>query len=254
MIPHYSRSGDGPVLILLHATLSASRQLRALASRLAGRYTVVSVDRRGSGRSATEGPAQPIGVATHIEDLASIMAAEDLGPALVVGHSYGGCIALELAARRPELVSGVFGYEPPYLLLASPESQAHMAEVVRRMLAANEQGDLETAALTFMEGVSGPQAVAALSPAARARIGRAGQGAVSDATLLGMDPDGLSRIDRPVRICTGGASGPLYAEIAEAIVERIGSAEHQRLEGLDHMAPITRPDVVADAIESWAQR
>ncbi len=117
---HYQREGDGPPLLLLHATLSSSRQLRALASELAERFSVVSVDRRGSGMSASAARAVPIDVATHIDDLVALARAEALGPAVVVGHSYGACVALELAARQPALVAAVFAYEPPYGPLAPP--------------------------------------------------------------------------------------------------------------------------------------
>jgi pimeloyl-ACP methyl ester carboxylesterase len=248
---HYQREGAGPPLLLLHATLSSSRQLRSLASALARCFTVVSVDRRGSGGSAIDAPAAPIDVATHLDDLVAIARAEALGPAVVVGHSYGGCVALELAARQPERVAAVFAYEPPYGPLAPPAAQAHMAQVAGRTLAAAAGGELAAAALAFMEGVSGAAAVASLSPAARARIGRAGQGAVADATLLGMRPDGLGAIECPTRITTGLASERLYADIAEALAARIPAASHQRLDGLDHLAPILQPAAIAAAIGSF---
>ena len=251
MTLHYERRGSGPPLLLLHSTLSSSRQLRTLATRLAERYTVVSVDRRGSGKSAIDGPAQPIPVTTHIDDLAGIIATERLGPVGAVGHSYGGCVAIELASHRPDLVSSVFAYEPPYALVAPPEAQAGMAEVGRRTLAAYEEDGLPAAALTFMEGVSGATAVAALSPSARARVERAGQGAVADATLAGMDPDAFDRIGCHVRIATGGTSASFYADIAEALAVRIRGADHVRLEGLEHMAPVLRPEAVADAVEEF---
>ena len=251
MTLYYERHGDGPPLLLLHSTLSSSRQLRTLAARLAGHHTVVSVDRRGSGKSAVDGPAEPIPVTTHVEDLAEIIAAEALGPVAAVGHSFGGCIAIELASHRPDLVGTVFAYEPPYAPVASPEVRAGMAEVGRRMLVARDEVGLGAAALTFMEGISGAAAVAALSPGARARVERAGQGAVADATLEGMDPDALRKIRCPVRIASGGSSAPYYAEIAEALVTRIPGADHVRLRGLEHMAPVLRPDTVADAIEGF---
>ncbi len=250
---HYQREGNGPALLLLHATLSSSRQLRALAGALAERFAVISVDRRGSGRSATDGPAVPIDVATHIRDLLAILRTEGLGAATMVGHSYGGCVALEFAARHPDVVASVFAYEPPYGPLAPPEVQAHMAQVARETLAANARGDLEGAALAFMTGVAGTDSVAALSPAARVRIGRAGQGAVADATLLGMNADGLAAINAPVRIASGGASDPLYAIIAEALLSRIRGASHRRLDGLGHMGPILQPDVIAAAVITFAR-
>ena len=249
MTIHYDRTGQGPALFLLHSTLSSSHQLRGLAARLAERHTVVAVDRRGSGRSSGDDAAEPIDVAVHVDDVAAIAAAEGLQRVAVVGHSYGGCVALELAARRRGLVEAVFAYEPPYAPVAPPAVAAGMAEVGRRTLEARDASDLPAAALAFLEGVSGAAAVAALGPAGRERIGRAGQGAVADATLLGMDADGLARIDCPVRIATGGASAPLYGSIAEGLVGRISSADRVELEGLDHMGPVLHPDAVAAAVE-----
>ena len=51
----YHRTGEGPPLLLLHATLSSSRQLQSLANRLAASYPVIAVDRRGSGESRPPG-------------------------------------------------------------------------------------------------------------------------------------------------------------------------------------------------------
>ena len=254
MTIHHTRLGEGPPLVLLHATLSSSRQLRSLATKLSEHYTVISIDRRGSGRSATDDPAEPIDVGVHVADVEAVLEAEDAQPAAIVGHSYGGCVALELAARRPQSVSAVLAYEPPYGQVASPSVQAGMAEVGRRTLDARDSGDLQGAALEFMAGVSGAEAVAALSPAARARVGRAGQGAVADATLLGMDPAGLVRISSPARIVTGAASASLYADIADALTARIPAADHVRLDGLDHMAPVLRPEPVADAVIAFLSR
>lgn len=248
---HYQRQGEGRPLLLLHATLSSSRQLRSLASLLSRRFSVLSVDRRGSGQSAGEGPASPIDVATHVADLLALCEAERIGSLVAVGHSYGGCLALELAARQPHLVQAVFAYEPPYAPLAPAPARRHMEQVGRRTLEINASEGPAAAALAFMAGVSGPEAVAALSPGARERVGSAGQGAVADATLLGMDPDGLAAIACPTRIASGAASDPLYAQIAEALVGRISGATHVRLADVDHMAPILAPDIVASAVATF---
>lgn len=252
----YRRAGQGPPLLLLHATLSSSRQLRPLAARLAARFSVISVDRRGSGGSAppADEDAAPIDVAVHIEDLAALLDAEGSGPCLVVGHSYGGCVSLELAARRPGLVRALWVFEPPYGPVAPPAMQRHMRELADDTLRAYQRRGSAAAAEVFLAGVSGHSAVDALTPAARARIGRAGAGAVADAALLGMDAAGLSHIQCPVLIATGSASAPLYGAIAEGLRKRIRGAVIERIAGADHMAPITRPDLVAAGVEAFGAR
>jgi pimeloyl-ACP methyl ester carboxylesterase len=72
--------------------------------------------------------------------------------------------------------------------------------------------------------------------------------------VLGMDPHGLAVISCPTTIATGGASDRVYVEIAEALADHIGGAVHDRIPGVDHMAPIMAPDVVAAAIDAFADR
>jgi pimeloyl-ACP methyl ester carboxylesterase len=249
-LPPFERSGEGPVLLLLHATLSASAELAALAHRLDGDFSVVRVDRRGSGRNAPPPGSRlaAIDVATHVDDLVRLVEAQDLAPVFVAGHSYGGCLALELAARRPDLVKATWTYEPPYALVGPPEVRDRLGETGRRTLAAYHESGSEAAAEAFLAQVMGPRSVDALSAGARARIRGQGAAAIADAALLGLDAAGLARIRCPVRIVTGTASRPDYASIAEALVRRIPSAQHVRMEGADHMAPVTRTAPVAGSI------
>lgn len=250
----YRRAGDGPPILLLHATLSSSAQLQALAERLAAAHTVVAVDRRGSGESRPpEGLAPgPIDVAVHVADLEAILAAERLGPVVAAGHSYGGCLALELAARRPGLVAGAWAYEPPYAPAGPPAIRAALVEVGRRTAAAGRTGSPGDAAETFLAAVAGDGAVDGLSPGARQRVRRADRAALADAALLGLEPDGLARIRCPVVVATGTASEPVYAAIAGGLVARIPAAGRASIEGAGHGAPISHPAVVGAAIAAFA--
>ncbi len=253
----YRRLGTGRPLVLLHATLSSSDQLRPLIELLARSFTVLAIDRRASGRSrlpASEPPA-PIDVAVHVEDAAAVIAAEGVAPALVAGHSYGGCVALELAVRRPALVAGVWAYEPPYAPVGGPHLRALLAELGRRTAAAQARGGPAAAAETFLELVIGREAFAALSPAALARARAAGAAAVADGALLGLEAEELARIACPVALAVGSVSHSLYAELAEQLRARLPSAAAGSpitLAGVGHGAPITHPGLVTAAIEAFA--
>ncbi len=237
-------SPDAPVVLLLHATLSSSRQLRPLAHRLAAVARVLAPDRRGSGGSPMATPAT-LPLARHVADALDVLDAAGVRRAVVVGHSFGGVVALELAARHPDRVAGVLAYEPPYLAVAPGPVRAAMADLADRVAAAHAERGGAAAAELFLGAVAGPRAWAALHPRQRAALSAAGDGVLADIAMPDLDPDGLARIAAPAILATGAASEPFYRPIAEALAARIPGARAVTLPDLRHPAPITDPDPIA---------
>jgi O-succinylbenzoic acid--CoA ligase len=239
---------DRPALLLLHATLSSGAQLLRLAADLTPHARVIALDRRGSGGSRMA-DAAPVDVARHVEDAAQVLAACGETEAVVVGHSFGGVVGLELAARRPELVRALAAWEPPYLPLASEPDREQLVRVASLVQRAHAAHGSAGAARVFMEVVS-PGAWERLRPAQREALEAEGNGVLADAAMPGLDPDGLRAIHIPVRLGTGDASEPIYAPIAAALATRIPGATVAALPGLRHFAPIVTPGPVADLVRS----
>lgn len=107
----FDRHGSGPALVLVHGAFTGRGHptLTGVATGLAPWFTVFDYDRRGRGAS---GDTAPYAMEREIEDLAAVMAAAG-GAAMVFGGSSGGALALEAAARLPEVVK-LAVWEPPY--------------------------------------------------------------------------------------------------------------------------------------------
>jgi pimeloyl-ACP methyl ester carboxylesterase len=191
---------------------------------------------------------RPLDVAVHVADVAALLDAMEIAAAVLVGHSFGGVVALEVAVRLPDRACAVVAWEPPYGPLADRETRARFAAVASATERAHATGAAAAAAATFLDGVAGDGAWQALPDRARAFLAAQGDGAYVDAALGGLDPGGLSRIVAPVTVLTGAASEPFYAPIARAVVERVPGARLVALDGLRHTAPITDPEAVAAAI------
>ena len=234
-------------IVLLHATLSASVQLAGLGRLLAARGPVLALDRRGSGDSPQPAP-RPLDVAIHVTDVAALLDHEGVAAAILVGHSFGGVVALEAAARLRGRVVAVVAWEPPYGPLADAGTRAQFTAVALATERAHATGGAAAAAATFLDGVAGDGAWEALPERTRAFLVAQGDGAYADAALMGLDAGGLARIDVPVAILTGTASEPFYAPIARAVVARVPGAHLLALDGLRHTAPISDPEPVAAAI------
>lgn len=107
--------GEGPPLFLLHGLSSNARFWGRLAARLPGRRAI-ALDQRSHGlsESAREGD----GTSTFVADAAHALATIAGEPALVVGHSWGAAIALELAAAHPDRCAGLAFVDGPAWPLA----------------------------------------------------------------------------------------------------------------------------------------
>lgn len=103
----YLTEGCGPAVILIPGALSTADDYAAFASTLGKHFTVHTIERRGRGLSAPQGPAY--GLATEIADVDALQAMT--GATMLVGHSFGGLVALE-TARRNSNIRKVAVYEP----------------------------------------------------------------------------------------------------------------------------------------------
>lgn len=102
--------GDRVPFLLVHGLASNCRTWEGVASRLHERgHPVAAVDQRGHGRS--DKPDVGYDFATMCADLVIVLDAVGFERATVAGQSTGGNIAVELAARRPDLVTGVAGVD-----------------------------------------------------------------------------------------------------------------------------------------------
>jgi 3-oxoadipate enol-lactonase len=126
---HYQQAGSGPDVVLLHAVTAnmAVWLVSNLVDTLAQHYRVTAYDLRGHGLSTA--PATGYTSADMAEDLRGLHDALGLGPAYLIGHSFGGVVAMHAAATYPDLVSGMILSDPYFPGLARLEPNVGNANV-----------------------------------------------------------------------------------------------------------------------------
>lgn len=117
---------DASPVVCVHGVRSHSLRFGMLAEEhLADRFHVVSVDLRGHGFSSW---APPWNIETHLADLVETVDSLGIGSAHWIGHSFGGRLTMELAARWPERVERAVLLDPAIQLAAEDASEAAEAE------------------------------------------------------------------------------------------------------------------------------
>jgi pimeloyl-ACP methyl ester carboxylesterase len=101
----YSDTGDGPAVVLLHATLHDRHDFDAIVPTLRRDHRVIAVDWPGHGDSPAPAPSYRPTAASFADVLVDVVAALDLPPAAFIGNSVGGFAAARLAITDPQRVS-----------------------------------------------------------------------------------------------------------------------------------------------------
>lgn len=220
-----------------------------LGRRLASQYQVTRYDRRGYGRSASLG--SPFDIANQVDDLIAVIEriGDEIRPSVLVGHSYGGNVALALAARRPDLVDGVVTYETPMSWCEWWPNDSAGASAVAM------QADPAEAAERFMRRLIGDQRWERLPESTKRSRRNEGQAMVGELIDLRVGaPWSGSAIGVPVLAMHGELGKPYHRRGAETVASEIDGAEVVAVPGAKHPGPNTHPDAVAGLIAEFVDR
>lgn len=244
--------------LFLHCSGGAGRQWQPITAALAAQLDCVAPELIGYAEDDPWHAGQRLTLDDEVDALAEALYAAPEGLHLV-GHSYGGAIALQAALRHPHQVRSLTVYEPVRfsLLFGSPvtaaAAQAVIAlgrEVERLALA----GECLASAERFVDYWSGAGSWARMKPsrqqALAARMPKIG--AEFDALFSDPTPHhAYSRLRMPVRILAGECSPQPVRLIALRLAARLPNAELVAVPGLGHMGPLTDPQAVADKLPDW---
>jgi pimeloyl-ACP methyl ester carboxylesterase len=113
-----ARKGRGPAVVCLHATGHGARDFELFADRVGDSFEVIAVDWPGQGLSPSD--AAPASAHRYSQILEELIPALTSTPVIVVGCSIGGAAAIELAARRSDLVRALVLCDPGGLVAIDP--------------------------------------------------------------------------------------------------------------------------------------
>ena len=250
----YSVTGRGTPAVLLHSGGMSSRQWARLAAELAGDHTVVLPDFIGYGRSSS----WPANQDFHFKlDALAIEALLDSlsEPAHLVGHSYGGFIALLAALHRPAKVRSVAVFEPvAFGVLHSCNDAAALASLGDAgsdgLLLDAATGGQEPWLRAFVDYWNEPGAWDRLPESVRGSFRAAGWKLSGEVRSLLLDrtPHHAYAPLAPATLLLSGETSPLAARrVVSHLGDAIPGARTHTVAGSGHMGPITH----ADEVNRW---
>ncbi len=252
--------GSGGTMIALHSSACTGRQWDTLTGDLERHHCVFTPDLPGYGRSSVKfGKAGPSleAEAKVIFDL--VEAWQE--PVHLVGHSYGGAIALQIALQNPHWINTLTVIEPTVfnlLRFGEPSDRRLHGQIdaLRGVMnAAAASGDPNTAMGQFIDFWNGPGTWARKSLKAKLHLA-AQTGQVVNNFAAGdeitWEIGSLHALPLPVQILMGTQSPKPARRMAELLARAIPGAALRRINGAGHMAPLTHPHVVGPLIATHA--
>jgi pimeloyl-ACP methyl ester carboxylesterase len=248
-------AGSGEPVVFIQTALTAD-ELFPVADRLRDRFRTIVYRRRGYGESTPA--AGPGSIALDAADCCTLLEVLRTPQAHVVGFSYSGAVAMQLAADAPDRVHSLTLVEPPPVHVPSaPEFRA----ANEQLFAARRARGLDAALEEFLTQVIGPHWHADME---RLLPGSVEQMRRDSRTFFDVDMPALltwrfsaedaNRIKCPVLHVGGTDSGPWFAEVRRLILDWFPDAEDVVVDGADHSLAITHTAQVAAALNSFMRR
>lgn len=248
--------------LLVHGLSSNALLWDGIGDLLAGHgHHAVAVDLRSHGRS---GSSDDVGLGRVVDDLAEVIAAEELGHPIVVGQSWGGNVAVELARTRPSEVAGVVGVDGGLIALAERfDSFAACWDVLAPPDLAHVRWDDVVARLrTRTHGWPGGALEAQLanltrlpSGGVRPVLGRDRHRRILEDLYVHPGPHRVEDVRVPVLmlVVTGGRATVVDLHRCRELARRREAFDVVELPGRDHDVHLQDPGLVTQLILDWSE-
>jgi pimeloyl-ACP methyl ester carboxylesterase len=260
------RAGSGPPVLLLHGGPGLGFDyLRDLAEELAQENDVAWYQQRGQEPSAAAGPHS---VPLDVDDARRVLDALDWQQAYVVGHSWGGHLALHAAEAMPERLFGVLAVDPlgavgdgrwaefdEEMLRRTPEAVRERAREIDELSmagAADEELALEGMRLVWPAYFADPEHAPPM-PELRISSTRSGEMVPSIVAELPSLEAGLPSIRVPIGFVHGSRS-PMPLGASTDAAERIPGAWVEVVDGAGHFVWFEAPGAVRTALRRLTRR
>jgi len=258
---HYLESpGDEPTLVLVHSSGLNHRQWSPLRLSLRGEHRILVPDLPGYGKSVPWANAESFTMDDDV-DVVSAVIAEAADPVVLVGHSYGGYLAMRAALHAPERVSALLLHEPViWGVFHGRGDEERLREVERanadgRFLS-EEHGGKEPWWRRFIEIGGGEGAWEALPVERREAFLAVGPKVFAEVRALILDRTPVetwAELKMPVVITVGDGTQPLEAHACRVLDVAMPNAHAVAIPG-GHMAPITAAGAFAGVLEDLVER
>lgn len=253
--------GSGAPVVLLHASASSAAQWRELTARLSGRFTLIAPDQFGCGGTAAWAGRHPIGLRDHARLAAEVIRRQGQRVHLV-GHSFGGAIALRLAADHPQLVRSLTLIEPvSFQLLRDRDADggALYAEI-RNLASAVFESTLSGHGHAGMQGFidywNGDGAWAQMPADMQGRLAMQIGGVSANFSAVFADTMRLAdcaKIMMPTLVIAGDRSPGPARHVAALVARAVPHALRLTLAGGGHMLPLTHAGALAEAVAAHVE-
>lgn len=235
---HYEEHGSGEPILCIHGAGSSTLLWAEAIAKLAALGRVIAYDRRGCSRSERPEPYERTSVAEHADDAVALLDALDAAPAVVIGRSYGGTVAMDMALRHPDRVRAVVALEADAPRELAPRTAAWLDGVTERLAGADVPGAL------LIDEILGAGAWGAIPEALRRVLTENAPAILAElrgAWWLDADADALAGLDTPVLLVAANDSRPELREPSEALAAALPGARLARVDGghlIDPAAPV----------------
>ncbi|MDF2179551.1 alpha/beta hydrolase [Aliiglaciecola sp. CAU 1673] len=250
---HLSGTQQAPALVLLHSSMSSARQWRPLCASLASHFRLINIDLFGYGDAPQASGCKGFSLSHETDRIQLILEELAVTEFSLLGHSYGGAVALKMAYDHSSRVNSLQLFEPVAFHLLKKGCPARLE--VETLASNMDSLSKEQAAASFVDYWNGegffarcPSSMQQLFCSQVAKVGL-------DFQALINEPNGLEQyatLPMPTQLLSGRQTRQSAKNVAQSLLSVQPSWQYHEVEG-GHMAPISHAQLVNSALIGFLQ-